>query len=219
MSRDSILQQIRARLGVAGDDESRSALVLSRLNRHAPNTIPVRARVSGEARIAAFIEMLERVHGTVDKVGYPSDVPAAVAEYLGGGEICLTREVDEMGLPWSRQPSLRLLPWSAKSSLDVCVSACVAAVAETGTVVVQSSAVTPLTQHFLGEKHIVILSVHRLYGGYEEIWPLVRERLPRHLTFVSGPSCTGDIEMVMEYGAHGPRNLHVIIVLDGELPA
>ena len=37
----------------------------------------------------------------------------------------------------------------------------------------------------------------------------------RAVTFISGPSRTGDIEQKIELGAHGPRRLHVVIV-DGE---
>jgi hypothetical protein len=47
----------------------------------------------------------------------------------------------------------------------------------------------------------------------EEIWAELRERgMPRALGFITGPSRTGDIEFDIQLGAHGPRNLHVIIV-------
>ena len=39
--------------------------------------------------------------------------------------------------------------------------------------------------------------------------------LPHALCFVTGPSCTGDIGLRIEVGAHGPRRLHIVIV-DGE---
>ena len=206
-----MLEDIRRRLGTAADDDARRGRALARMTAHAANTIPGRARLSGEARIEEFIEMLERVQGTVARIDDMAAVPRAVEEYLGGGEVCLTAEVSRMNLPW-HETGLHLVPWSAKTSFDVCVTACLAAAAETGTLVVRSSPLTPLTQHFLGETHIAILKSSQLHGAYEDVWPVVRDAMPRHLTFVSGPSCTGDIEMVMEYGAHGPRRLHVILV-------
>lgn len=206
-----MLEDIRRRLGAAAEDDERRGRALARMSDHPSNTIPGRARLSGDARIDEFVEMLQRVQGTVARVDDMAAVPRAVEAYLGAGAVCLTQEVIEMGLSW-QDTGLHLVPWQAKTSFDVCVTACMAAAAETGTLVVRSSALTPLTQHFLGETHIAILKLSQLHGAYEDVWPMVRDAMPRHLTFVSGPSCTGDIEMVMEYGAHGPRRLHVILV-------
>lgn len=213
MSRETVLRRIRERLGATESDELRRSRALTRLSKHAANTIPARARVTGQARVAAFTDMLERVHGSVAIVAGLDEIPAAISEYLGGGgELALTQEVVCMNLPWHEQRLLHLVPWSAKTGFAVCVTACIGAAAETGTIVVRSSSQIPLTQHFLGERHIVIVEAAQLYGAYEDVFPLVRDDMPRHLTMVSGPSCTGDIEMIMEYGAHGPRNLHVILV-------
>ena len=38
--------------------------------------------------------------------------------------------------------------------------------------------------------------------------------LPRTVNFITGPSRTGDIEMRIELGAHGPRRLHILLVED-----
>lgn len=41
---------------------------------------------------------------------------------------------------------------------------------------------------------------------------LSRETGPHHMVLVSGPSKTGDIELVMVHGTHGPKGLHLIIL-------
>ena len=42
----------------------------------------------------------------------------------------------------------------------------------------------------------------------------LRERLPRTVNFVTGPSKTGDVEQTIQEGAHGPRRVHVIVVAE-----
>jgi L-lactate dehydrogenase complex protein LldG len=39
-----------------------------------------------------------------------------------------------------------------------------------------------------------------------------REQDLNSLTFISGPSKTADIEAHMVHGAHGPREMHVILL-------
>jgi iron-sulfur cluster protein len=48
----------------------------------------------------------------------------------------------------------------------------------------------------------------------EVTWRYANYTVPSYVSMVSGPSKTGDIEKVTTYGAHGPRELHVIF-LDG----
>ncbi len=38
------------------------------------------------------------------------------------------------------------------------------------------------------------------------------DKPPSALTLVTGPSRTGDIELVLTVGVHGPKELHVILV-------
>jgi L-lactate dehydrogenase complex protein LldG len=39
-----------------------------------------------------------------------------------------------------------------------------------------------------------------------------KDRMPRTVNTITGPSRTGDIEQAMELGAHGPRRMHVLVV-------
>jgi len=215
MSRDAILESIRRRLDLDPQDAGRKKLIEKRMATHARNTIPARAMGASAELVAEFETMLGRVQGTTVHVSGLQEVPAAIARYLGRTppDICISREVEQMNIPWDTAPGLQLMPWRPGTSFEVCVTGCEGAAAETGTIAVASSADNPLTQSFLGDRHIVILHRRQIVGSYEEVWDRLRTgSLPRHVTFISGPSCTGDIEMILEYGAHGPRELHVIIV-------
>ncbi len=46
-------------------------------------------------------------------------------------------------------------------------------------------------------------------------WRYANYTVPSYVNMVSGPSKTGDIEKVTTYGAHGPKEFHVIFLDDG----
>ena len=55
-----------------------------------------------------------------------------------------------------------------------------------------------------------------IVGSYEEGWAKLRSlygsgNMPRTVNLISGPSRTADIEQTIVMGAHGPRNLLVLI--------
>lgn len=63
--------------------------------------------------------------------------------------------------------------------------------------------------------HIAILPIDRLVPVYEQVTDVLfdrREIPPRHFTFITGPSMTGDIQAVPFKGMHGPRRLEVILI-------
>lgn len=49
----------------------------------------------------------------------------------------------------------------------------------------------------------------------EVTWRYANYTVPSYVSLVSGPSKTGDIEKVTTYGAHGPKEFHVIFMDDG----
>jgi L-lactate dehydrogenase complex protein LldG len=97
------------------------------------------------------------------------------------------------------------------------LSRAVAAVAETGTLVLTSGPANPVTLNFLPETHIVVLAAEDIVGPYEAAFDRVRAAwgqgiMPRTVNLVSGPSRTADVGGRLVTGAHGPRRLCVIIV-------
>jgi L-lactate dehydrogenase complex protein LldG len=94
------------------------------------------------------------------------------------------------------------------------LSRAVAAIAETGTLVVVTGADNPATLTLLPETHLVVLPKEAIVGSLEEALARVRAAgpLPRSLMLISGPSRTGDIGGRLVLGAHGPRRLAVFLL-------
>jgi L-lactate dehydrogenase complex protein LldG len=73
----------------------------------------------------------------------------------------------------------------------------------------------PTSHNFLPEDHIVVVDSTRIFRHQEDVWTLLRNRedaAARVVNLITGPSKTGDIEQTIQYGAHGPRRLHLLIV-------
>jgi L-lactate dehydrogenase complex protein LldG len=90
--------------------------------------------------------------------------------------------------------------------------------AETGTVVLFNgggrgrmvSVLPPAFLCILSEKSIV----PRLTQAVGQIHQKVPQGLPALINFITGPSRTGDIEMDLAFGVHGPGKVHIILLKD-----
>jgi L-lactate dehydrogenase complex protein LldG len=60
----------------------------------------------------------------------------------------------------------------------------------------------------------LVPTLHDAYKVAEVTWRYANYTVPGYVSMVSSPSKTGDIEKVTTFGAHGPKELHVIF-LDG----
>lgn len=219
-AREMILGRVRAKLP-KGPEGSRREAVERRLAEHAPHLIPARGQGDIEHRIRVFTEMMLAVGGTVEAVDDINEVPHHVAQYLRGGNLpaVVRRGADALlaRLPWHRGGALEVTEGPAVDADRASISHAFAGIAESGTIVQISGADNPTTLNFLPEAHIVVLEAADLFASYEEAWTKLRARLgegnmPRTVNMISGPSRTADIEQTIVRPAHGPKNMHVIIV-------
>lgn len=220
-ARDSILSKIRRSTLAAPDDSTRRATVTERLRSHPAGIVPARGQVTGEARIALFVEKAEAVFASVVRVASSAEVPGAVADYLRSKNLpqAIRRGEDARlaALPFDAEPQLAVTVGPSDGQDLAGLSHALAGVAETGTVVLTSGPDNPTTLNFLPEHHLVVVSSEDLVGDYETVWAKVRSiwgagTMPRALNMITGPSRSGDIEQTMLLGAHGPRSLHLIVV-------
>lgn len=86
-------------------------------------------------------------------------------------------------------------------------------VAESATMIQLTRPGQPRSTSLVPSLHIALLRQDRLVASLEEAYALLREEsLPDSLVFISGPSKTADIEATMVHGAHGPREMHLILM-------
>ncbi|WP_421692746.1 LutC/YkgG family protein [Aestuariivirga sp.] len=219
-AREAMLARIRSKLPKA-PEEARIAAVDARLKEHPRNLIPQRGQGDDEHRIHIFTEMMEAVGGSVEILTDINDVPHAVADYLRNANLPahVRRGADPVlaHLPWHRGGILDVVEGRAEESDRASITRAFAGVAESGTIIQISGPDNPTTLNFLPESHIVVLETSALFASYEEAWSKLRAlmgegNMPRTVNMISGPSRTADIEQTIVRPAHGPKNMHVIIV-------
>lgn len=91
-------------------------------------------------------------------------------------------------------------------------------IAATGTLIIAPDHGTPRTVSLAPPLHVALVYASTLHADmhaavHAERW---RTGMPSNLVLASGPSKTSDIQQTLAYGAHGPRWMWVIIVMDGE---
>lgn len=224
-ARDRIFSTLRAGLKEAVHDPARPAAVAERIKGHPRNLVPTRAQIPHADQVALFVAKVEALTVSVDRVDSTADVPAKIADYLARHNLPTTLKVAPdpllQALPWGERPMLQVEYGRGQSSDLVSVTPAFAGIAETGTLMLHSSATTPTTLHFVPDHHLVVMTESQITGGLEDALARLRDKLgsvenwPRTVNFVTGPSRTADIEGVPVLGAHGPRRLHIVLIKDG----
>lgn len=96
------------------------------------------------------------------------------------------------------------------------VTFCNFAMADTGTVVLESTDENIRLATTLPELHFVIVDPQKiLKDNLEATEPMTAMHsgsAPRFVAYITGPSRTADIERVLTIGCHGPRELHILVV-------
>ena len=96
------------------------------------------------------------------------------------------------------------------------VTACEALVAQTGSVLITSRSCGGRALSVLPPHHIVVVSREQLVPDLPAAFELLRKKydgnFPSCMSFITGPSRTGDIERILVLGAHGPKRLTILLV-------
>ncbi|MET1101058.1 MAG: lactate utilization protein B [Pyrodictiaceae archaeon] len=105
---------------------------------------------------------------------------------------------------------------------DVGISGANAIAADTGTIFLIENEGNIRLVTGLPEKHIVVASVEKILPSLLDAYKAVIVQAayaglypPTYINIIAGPSSTADIEHTRVYGAHGPLELHVVLVDNG----
>ncbi|MFJ9846170.1 lactate utilization protein C [Kitasatospora sp. NPDC101155] len=145
--------------------------------------------------LASLIGRLLRERGS-RSLAVPVDLPAEWLSDIGGAHLI----TDSQGLTATHL-----------DSVDTALTGCALAVAETGTIVLDTGraqgrrALTLVPDH-----HICVVHADQIVASLPHALPRLDPRRPQ--TWISGPSATSDIELDRVEGVHGPRRLDVVLV-------
>ena len=105
------------------------------------------------------------------------------------------------------------------NELEACsvgISECDALVAQTGSVLVTNRSAGGRALSVLPPHHMVIARREQLLRDLPMAFQLIKQKYganyPSMISFITGPSRTGDIERILVLGAHGPKKLTIFLI-------
>jgi len=94
-------------------------------------------------------------------------------------------------------------------------------IAEAATLVMKTRPGQPRCVSLLPSIHIAVIRLEQIISNLNELYTLLKwnpveraEGITRCMTFITGPSKTADIEATLVHGAHGPRELYIVVLTD-----
>lgn len=158
------------------------------------------------ANISVFKENLEAVSGQCIITTDVTDVLRQIIADLGAQRIAVS---DAPGLA-----EFGVVPSAVEIfDFEVGVTTAQAGIAETGTLVLDSSCERHRLVSVVPPVHIAILAASKIRATLGETLAMLNSgnEVSPAITFITGPSRTADIELTLTIGVHGPQQLYVII--------
>jgi len=100
-----------------------------------------------------------------------------------------------------------------------------AAIAQTGSLLITPDSEAPRALSLIPPNHVVLLDCNDIYANFSTLiqsdeWPFRNHEPsglqlpPANVLLISGPSKTADIQQTLAYGAHGPKSVTVLLMMD-----
>ena len=199
------------------------ARIRAALNGAAPAPAIPRAYQQDDARPQAqildeFEERLIDYNAQVTRVA-SADLAQSIAEACAAHGIALLAAPTDIPAAWlpSGLTVRRDEPPLTHADLDRCegvITGCFLAIAQTGTIILNSGATQGRRAlSLVPDVHLCVVHTAQVVGNVPQGIALLAHDPTHPITFISGPSATSDIELSRVQGVHGPRTLHVFVVL------
>jgi L-lactate dehydrogenase complex protein LldG len=166
-------------------------------------------KISGKPyRVDTLVQAFELAAGMLTQRGWKQ---ALVWENLLKENPAFQQVLEQAGIELYTEGLVREL-----AGLPVGITGAQAAIADSGTLVLQNRTGQPAYVSLLPETHLALLHQEDIHpnlqawlDGLDDLAGQVRAS--NNLVFITGPSRTGDIEQTISLGVHGPRQVIVII--------
>jgi L-lactate dehydrogenase complex protein LldG len=219
-ARDQILRSIRSHLASSVQYDEREEVSL-------PIVSPIVPPENGKSSsiVESFRENLEAVNGHCIIARNELEIVRALTKIITNlqGTNLKARRIALSNVPVLERlvnliavevDELCIAPSAADLfSVDVGITTAQAAIAETGTLVLDSSRERHRLTSLVPPVHIAIIDAAQIRETLgETLSALQRDgEVSSIVTFVTGPSRTADIELTLAIGVHGPQELYVIV--------
>ena len=166
---------------------------------------------SAEAAAEAALEIVRERGGT----------RVAIAGLEEGLATAFDRALADGGLEVLREPFTTIKLPHGIDEAQVGITGAAFGIAQSGTLaeVATNDAVRLVSG--LPRAHIGVVRASEIVERFEDAAPRLRAIFNEHggactVSFISGPSRTGDIELILTLGVHGPEAAYVIVLQDAE---
>ncbi|MDS4015205.1 MAG: lactate utilization protein [Candidatus Accumulibacter sp.] len=218
-ARDNILQRLRA----AGSTRQPLEPDVEGFYATAKAALPTSTRA---ARIALFCEKMAFWRGDVVRVTrdtWPEKLlelccAKGVTTLLHGEHSEHAAALQAAGISGLRPYARPIDDWKGElfGEIDAGFTSTRGGIAETGTLILWPDNREPRLLSLVPPIHFALLDADKLYDRFfdalsEQGWSA---GLPTNALLVSGPSKTADIQVTLAYGAHGPKELIVLLLVN-----
>ncbi|MBR8534727.1 lactate utilization protein [Carboxylicivirga sediminis] len=164
--------------------------------------------------LSTFIDEFEKVNGQVvvcdNQLAVARQLVELADEHCWNNVFCL----EESLLPYIPD-SIQLGNDEDFESMQVGITGCELLIARTGSVMVSSAVASGRRLNVFPPVHVIIANVDQLVPFLDDAISRFNEKykdnMPSQATVITGPSRTADIEKTLVMGAHGPKELIVLI--------
>ena len=186
---------------------------------------------SAEQRIPQLRKLMEAVHTEIH-LSTEQDWPALLAQLVTDRQLPslliapTTAHGQKVTAHWEQNPGLAPLKaynrpveeWKAELFNDTPASltTTLGAIAATGSLIMWPTPEEPRLMSLVPPVHFALLKASEIRDNFYQVQREMNwtAGMPTNALLVSGPSKTADIEQVLAYGAHGPKDLVVLILED-----